>query len=277
MSSGTPSLRTVTSADGTTIAYRRVGSGPSVVIVPGNNRMAHNYDRLANALGDSFTVSIVERRGRGASGPQGAAYCLDREIEDLNAVCEAVDAQSVFGHSYGGLIALSAARTDRRVQRVAVYEPGISIDGSFDLSFRAEFRRLLERGRHVRAMALFLHRTRLLPLPRSPYILCWALSVLMVGRASEMRELMSTTPPELEVTAAADSDGSAFAAVEAEVLLIGGTRSPGYLTGVLEPLSRIIPNATRLMLDDADHNAPDESAPSRIAEHLRPMLAPPAG
>ncbi|WP_348788759.1 alpha/beta hydrolase [Leifsonia sp. NPDC080035] len=263
----------VTSQDGTTIAYRTTGAGRALVVVPGNNRMAHDYDRLATALGDAFAVTVIERRGRGASGPQGADYALDREVEDLAAVAEAVGASDVFGHSYGGLVALVAARAGRIIHRLAVYEPGVSIDGSFDLSFRGRFRELLGRGKHVRAMALFLHRTRLLPFGWTPYPVCWALSVLMVGRRGEMRDLMPTTPAELDEVARADGDGMAYAAITADTLLVAGTRSPGYLTGVLEPLSRIIPRSHRVSLDGADHNAPDESAPERVAVELRRFFA----
>ncbi|MDM4763994.1 alpha/beta hydrolase [Galbitalea sp. SE-J8] len=268
-----PTTRTVTSADGTTIAYRRTGHGPALVVVPGNNRMAHNYDRLAAELADAHTVCIIERRGRGGSGPQGAAYGLDREIDDLLAVARAEDARLVFGHSYGGLVALSSALARHPFDRLAVYEPAISLNGSFDLSFREEFRRLLARGKHVRALALFFHRTRLIPLPRTPYAVCWALSWLMAGHPSEVRDLMPTTAPELDVVAGADSDGSRYASVSAETLLIGGTRAPAYLTGVLDPLARIVPDARHVTLDGADHNAPDESAPARVAGALRAFLA----
>ena len=264
-----PTTASVTSADGTRIACRRSGSGPAVLVVPGNNRMAHNYDALAAALADAFTVVVIERRGRGASGPQGAGYSLAREVQDVQAVARAEGAALVFGHSYGGLVALAAAAVDPGLTRCAVYEPAVSIGGSFDLSFRGEFMRLLGDGKHVRAMALFLHRTGVLPFRNPPYPVCWALAALMVGRPGEMRDLMATTPAELEVVARADGDGSAYASIAAETLLLSGTRTSSRLTGVLDPLARIIPRATHRVLDGADHNAPDESDPTRIAAELR--------
>lgn len=259
----------VTSADGTPIAYRCTGTGPAIVVVPGNNRMAHDYDRLAAALADAFTVCVIERRGRGDSGPQGADYSIQREADDLRAVRAAVGADLVFGHSYGGLVALVAAAQDAGIHRLAAYEPGVSIDGSFDLSFRHRFRALLSRSKHVRAMALFLHRTQLLPFRRSPFVLCWVFAALMVGRPSEMRDLMQTTPAELDEVARADGDGSAYASIAADTLLLSGTRSPAYLTRPLDTLAAIPPRARHVVLTDADHNAPDESDPTRIAAELR--------
>ncbi|WP_345543692.1 alpha/beta hydrolase [Microbacterium jejuense] len=268
-------LRSAVSPDGTPIGYTRTGDGPGLVIVPGNNRMAHNYARLASELADRFAVSVLERRGRGASGAQGPAYCLDREIEDVQTVQRAERARLVFGHSYGGLIALQSARTDRSLDRVAVYEPAVSLNGSFDLSFLPEFERLLAAGRHARAMALFLQRTRRTPLPdATPRFVFQVLAALMVRGKSgaEMRDLMPTTPPELSEVLRCDSDGAGYAEVTARTLLIGGTKTPTYLTGVLDPLSRIILDSHVEMLEGADHNAPDENSPHVVAECLAAFL-----
>jgi pimeloyl-ACP methyl ester carboxylesterase len=268
--------RSVDSPDGTRIGYARHGAGPALVVVPGNNRMAHNYERLADALAGRYAVSVIERRGRGASGPPGGDYRLERAVEDLRAVPRAEGARLVFGHSYGGLIALQSARTDPSLDRLAAYEPAVSLDGSFDLSFIYDFERLLAAGRHAGAMALFLRRTGLTPFPAAtPRFVYLALSALMVSgkHGAEMRNLMPLTPPELAEVVRHDSDGSDYAQVTATTLLLGGTRSPGYLTGVLDPLARIMPNASVGLLEGADHNAPDENSPLIVAEHLAAFFA----
>ena len=46
----------VVSADGTTIEYRRLGTGPGLILVQGAMGTAENYDELAKALADEFTV-----------------------------------------------------------------------------------------------------------------------------------------------------------------------------------------------------------------------------
>ncbi|WP_157580951.1 hypothetical protein [Segetibacter koreensis] len=38
------------------------------------------------------------------------------------------------GHNYGGLIALEAARNNNTFTKIAVYEPGVSIDGSMPIA-----------------------------------------------------------------------------------------------------------------------------------------------
>lgn len=78
--------RTVTSRDGTAIGYETVGQGEGVLVLGGAWRTARDYLRFARALADPFAVHLIDRRGRGRSGPQGASYSIEREIEDLIAV-----------------------------------------------------------------------------------------------------------------------------------------------------------------------------------------------
>jgi mRNA-degrading endonuclease toxin of MazEF toxin-antitoxin module len=61
-------MKTVTSEDGTTVAYEKAGSGPAIVVV---SNVAENHASLAvlaAALCQQFTVINFDRRGRGVSG-----------------------------------------------------------------------------------------------------------------------------------------------------------------------------------------------------------------
>jgi len=137
---------TVSSRDGTSISYLTVGRGEPLLLVGGVLRTAEDYLPLARALTDRFEVHVVERRGRGASGPQGPGYSVHKEAEDVAAVAGATGATRVFGHSYGGLIALQAALRQPSLERVAVYEPGISVGGSIPLDWMPSYRRRLAVG-----------------------------------------------------------------------------------------------------------------------------------
>ena len=57
--------RQVTSADGTRIAYEKVGKGPALVIVGGALSDRKGGAELAQLLAPRFSVYLYDRRGRG--------------------------------------------------------------------------------------------------------------------------------------------------------------------------------------------------------------------
>jgi len=120
----TSSTLTTTSADGTTIAYEKTGSGPALVLVDGAMcyRDFGPMRPLAAALADAFTVYSYDRRGRGESGDT-QPYAVQREIEDLEAILGVTGgAAHVFGSSSGASLALEAAMAGAPISRLAVWE-----------------------------------------------------------------------------------------------------------------------------------------------------------
>ena len=102
-------MNTVTSADGTLIAFDRFGDGPPVIMAAGafNDRSA--TEPLARALGPRLSALNYDRRGRGDSGDT-APYSVQREIEDIAALISAAGAPAaLFGYSSGANLALQAA------------------------------------------------------------------------------------------------------------------------------------------------------------------------
>ncbi len=71
--------RTVTSADGAVIGYHTLGAGEGVIVVGGGLRTAGDYLPLASVLARRFQVHVIDRRGRGASAPQGEHYTIEQE------------------------------------------------------------------------------------------------------------------------------------------------------------------------------------------------------
>ncbi len=119
----------VASADGTTIAYRRIGDGPGVVLVHGGGQCSQNLMSLAAALSGRFTVHVPDRRGRSRSGPRREDHGLRAETGDIAAILDRPRAHNIFGLSVGALIAIEAARTLPAITRLAVYEPPLEFDG----------------------------------------------------------------------------------------------------------------------------------------------------
>jgi hypothetical protein len=68
----TATTKTVTSGDGTTIAYDRAGSGPAIAMVGGGPPERTTNTPVAALLGDRFTVYNHDRGGRSESGDTDA-------------------------------------------------------------------------------------------------------------------------------------------------------------------------------------------------------------
>jgi pimeloyl-ACP methyl ester carboxylesterase len=122
-------MENVTSRDGTTIGFDRIGQGPPVVLVCGGSvdRMADAA--LAQELAADFTVLNYDRRGRGDSGDT-PPYAIDREIEDIEAVLSAAGGQAnLWGSSSGAVLAMFAAEAGLPITKLAMWEPPFIPEG----------------------------------------------------------------------------------------------------------------------------------------------------
>lgn len=271
----------VPSADGTPIRYRRLGVGPGLILISGGYLAAQHYMRLASALSDAFTVYVPDRRGRGVSGPPGDRYGMNRECEDVAALLTVSGAQFLFGHSSGGLIALQAGRTFPQVRKLAVFEPPLSEHGSISSAWIGEFDRQVARGKPAAALAAFLEADHL--------VSAWWPRPLLVGMLGlYLRwEKRRVEPPDASIesliplqrldgllVAEMDSTRQYMAGMTAEVLLLGGEKSPRFLREVLDALHGTLPRSRRTELPRMDHGGPSsDGQPERVAEALRIFFA----
>ncbi len=149
----------VISADGTSIAYHRDGTGPAVILIGGGLDDGSENEPLARELAEHFTVYNFARRGRGDSG-DSSPYAVQREVDDIAAIiAEAGGSAHVFGASSGGMFALEAAAAGLPVGRVAVYEvPYDTADGALQRAreYRAQLGVALVEGRRADAVGLFM-------------------------------------------------------------------------------------------------------------------------
>ena len=155
-------MDTVSSPDGTTIAYDKAGEGPALILVDGalSVHSSGGKSELAKLLAPHFTVYGYDRRGRGGSGDT-LPYAVDREIEDIEALIDHAGGSAfLYGHSSGGTLAMYAAvRLGSRAGKLAMYEPPHNDDPDAQESWREYLRelgRLLADGRRGDAVALFL-------------------------------------------------------------------------------------------------------------------------
>jgi pimeloyl-ACP methyl ester carboxylesterase len=249
-----------------------------MLVLGGVWRCSGDYLAFAQALSDSFTVHLIDRRGRGLSGPQGADYSIKREVEDVLAVQEQTGARIVFGHSYGGLIALEAARRSAVFSDVIVYEPGVSIAGAIPLGWLDSYRQLLAAGDARGAFAAAARGAGAAPpaLERMPLWCVKQILRLFIKQQQwrQIEPLLAAGVAEHEQVAALDAPtADRYQAIAARVLLLGGAKSRWFArTGLLDQLPAAIPNCTSELIEGLDHTAPDDEAPEAVADRVRQHL-----
>ncbi len=259
-------VKQITSKDGTAIGYKKTGSGEGVILIHGAGRIAADYEKLAQALADQYTVYTYDRRGRGNSDAISTDHCIDKECEDLTVLLEETGAEHVFGHSMGGLVALeTACRTS--IGSIAVYEPPVSVNNSIPEDFIPAFNAALERKQYEKAMVLMMKGLQMHEAAKMPTPLLIAIVKLMrvakkKGKewVSAMAETMPTVPTDLAIAKQLDNSYGKYKRIRSLTLLMGGTKSPAYLLRPLELLCGIIPYASTKVFEGFYHVAPEENA-----------------
>ena len=269
---------TIDAADGTTLALHSLGTGPDVVIVHGAMQSGESQRDLAMLLADRFRVHLLDRRGRGESGPLPVPPTPALAVADLRTVLNATGARRVMGISSGALIAARAALVDERIKRLALFEPPLSIDGSMRLDRADEILTAVARGDLARAAAIGMKVAEMgpawmfgLPLP----ILALASRAML--RSPERRRMAEAMPDDFViVTANADRAGD-FAAIRASTLLIDGTATRPYLRRAVATLAATIPGAQHVELPGQWHsvtqNSDEYGHPQFVAPELATFLA----
>ena len=259
----------VLSKDGTRIGYLSMGEGPAVIVVPGVLSMADDYVAFGQALAERFAVDIIERRGRGESGPQGEDYTIDKECEDVLAVREATGASLLVGHSYGGLVALEVGRLGEEFTKIAVYEPGVSIEGSMPTSWMPGYQQKLGDGKRLDALVDFT----LADAPPSiswmpPWLMKLVFRLVFVRFPSQRRmlSLLEQNLREWREIARLDDTYRQYTGVSAKVLFMyGGKSNSKAVTLARDRLGAVLPRATVREFPRLDHFGIERTAPSEVA------------
>jgi pimeloyl-ACP methyl ester carboxylesterase len=274
----------VISADGTVIGYRILGSGPGLILVHGGMGASQNFRSMAEALSDAFTVYIPDRRGRGLSGPFGDSYGIRKEVEDLDALITQTGAHYVFGLSSGALISLQAALALPAIRKAALYEPPLSDDHSLEASvtpFMQRYDREVARGDLAAAFVTIMKGLELVPpvlsvMPRFLLVRFFRLAIRedersLKGDDVPLRALIPTQHYDYQLVLETEGTLENFKAVRAEVLLLGGSKSPRFLKHALDALSKILPNARRIEFPGLGHTAPVDGGKNseRVVQELR--------
>jgi pimeloyl-ACP methyl ester carboxylesterase len=250
----------VRSLDGTTIAFSRSGDGPPLLTVGGALADATAVAPLLPHLEPHFTVCAVDRRGRGQSGDT-APYAVEREVEDLAAVIEAVGEGSyVYGHSSGATLTLEAASRGVRIGRAAVYEPPFIVDEQrprppADLPERLAS--LIAENERDEAVRVFLRE--------GPGLTDAEIDQM---RAAPFWQALLGLAPTVAYDAAVVGEcylpRERFAALDMPTLLLAGGASPGWILAGAQALAGVLPLAELSILPGQTHSA----APDVLSDAL---------
>jgi pimeloyl-ACP methyl ester carboxylesterase len=251
-------MQTLTSNDGTKIAFDKVGSGPAVILV--NGAIAYRaFDdgtlaQLAELLGKHFTVYNFDRRGRGDSGDI-QPFAREREIEDVQALVEDAGGEAmVLGFSSGSAVTLDAAAVTPGITKVAVYEPPFIVDDSrqpVPADYTEHLTTLAAEGKREEAVEYFL--TQAVGIP-AEYIAgmkqdqaTWSRMIgvahTIAYDAAFVGNVMQGKPLP------ADRWGN----VTVPVLVAAGDASDAWMHHAADALAKVLPHASRQTLEGQTH------------------------
>lgn len=259
-----------TSRDGTRIAYETMGAGPAVILVDGAlcYRDSGPARPLAAELQDRFAVTIYDRRGRGDSGDT-QPYAVEREVEDLQAVIEAIGGPvMLYGISSGGALALETANKTDAVSKVFVYEAPFITDTSRQLKpgYAARMNELIRAGDDAGALRHFMRTGVGVP----------AYVVFIMQFMPMWKGLKAIAPTLAYDTALTEPlqhgrpiPPGTWANLSQPAMIVGGSKSDSWMRNAQKAIAAALPNARHQELEGENHMV----KPTAIAPLIRDFFA----
>ncbi|MDX2971199.1 alpha/beta hydrolase [Kribbella solani] len=255
-------MEKVTSADGTAIAYDRVGRGDPVILIGGALCDRKSNRPLADALASRFDVITYDRRGRGDSG-DAAPYAVEREVDDLNALLTVLGGTAaLYGHSSGAGLAAIAASSGLPFTKIALHEPPYGPDDVDPSDDGEHVLELIGAGQGREAVELFLMMTGM---PQA--------EALAIAATPGLAELAPTLAYDFAVMGYGLNSGGTpvelLRAVKPETLVLAGTASAPFMVNAAHRIVSILPSAQYAELTDQHHAVPPEVLAPVLADFLR--------
>jgi pimeloyl-ACP methyl ester carboxylesterase len=242
-------MDTVTSSDGTKIAFDRMGEGPPIVLVTGGSVDRMSNAPLAHELASDFTVLNYDRRGRGPSGDT-PPYAIEREIEDIEAMLEAAGGSAhLYGSSSGAALALQAAAAGLPVAKLALWEPPYILDENArpPADTASIYRDFVAKGDRGGAVEYFMAKVVGMP------------AEFVAGARSQpwwawTEALAHTLAYDAEIMADYSLPEEKAARVTVPTVVIDGGASFGFMGQTADALAKVLPKGQRQTLPGQEHN-----------------------
>ena len=229
------------------------------MLVHGTSADHTRWARVLPELEQRFTVFAVDRRGRGASG-DAADYALEREVEDVTAVVDAVgEPVTLVGHSYGGICSVEAALRTDAVERLVLYEPPIPTDVEIYVPGLIDrLDALLAAGDNEAVLTIFMTEVVRMPPDHFEHF-------RSLPGWEERVALAHTVVREIHAHVAYRFDPERWRGFTTPTLLLLGGDSPRLFGAAIELLHETLPHSTLRVLAGQQHVAM-ETAPALFAE-----------
>lgn len=245
---------TVTSKDGTVIAYSQAGQGPALILVDGAlcYRQFGPAQEMAAKLSPHFTVITYDRRGRGESGDT-QPYTTEREVEDLAALIEAAGGTAyVVGQSSGAALSIEAANRLPGITKLALYEAPFVVDDTgkpITQTFLDDLKEAVAQNQRSKAVKMFMKQvgTPVFMLVIMPLMPMW----------SKLTAVAHTLPYDISTIVAYGSGkplpNMLGSSITAPILVMDGGKSPTWMRHSMQALSQTLPNASYRTLGGQNH------------------------
>ena len=252
-------MDSVTSKDGTTMAFDRLGSGSAVILVSGGSVDRGSNAGVADILSSDFTVFNYDRRGRGPSGDT-PPYAVEREIEDIDAVVTAAGGSAyLYGSSSGAVLALYAAeKLPGRITKLALWEPPFILDPSArpPADQVEQYNKMLAEGRRGDAAQYFMEKVVRMPAE-------FVASARSQPWWAANEALAHTLPYDATIMGDYSLPEDRARAVTIPTLVLDGGASFGFMGPTADALAKVLPRGERRTLAGQEHNIdPNVLAPA---------------
>lgn len=259
---------TTTIEDDARIAIEEHGDGHPMILLHGGMAPHQYWDPVIEHL-EGYAAIVPQRPGFGTClddpSETGAEDVLHREAEYVRTLVDAVDDDPIlFGHSFGALTAIEAAR-DAALGGVVAYEPAV-LPESFreEADLAARMGDLIDEGNRREAVKRYievvLHPDGIDDL--DAWLAEWPVWPDCVELAEEVRR-MNRAVEQYRLPDRLD--------VDAPVAVLTGTAGPAFLRESARAVHRALPRSRLVEFDGIGHSGPGE-APEVITAEVDAFL-----
>lgn len=217
---------------------------------------------------EGFTVVDYDRRGRDRSGDT-PPWALDREVEDVAALIEAVGAPAaLYASSSGAGVALAAVTAGLDVSALALYEPPY-FAGSDRSGHLAALERMLKAGQLDEAMRYNI--TAIIGIPSD--------AVDQMAQTPWWAGMVAVAPTlvyDLKASQDIETDpdwGTRWASVTVSTIVFSGDRTWPGLPEAADSVAAGLPNVKRRVLPGQGHGPVPQAIVAELVEFMSPTVA----